>query len=346
MKITLSEIATLVNGTLKGNGKKEIYGVNSFEDADNTHITFASNAKYFKRIDTCRAAAVIVPPGIHSPKDIIIVDNPELAFIEMLNLFHPSPKPVAHISNTNHIGKDFICGADVSIGNHVSIADHVRIGDRVTIFPGVYIGDDVTIGNDVIIHPNVTIYHNCRIGSRIIIHAGTVIGSDGFGFFDDKKKYHKIPQVGIVQIDDDVEIGAVNTIDRATLGKTWIKSGTKTDNLIHIAHNVTIGENSVIAAQTGVAGSTTIGSRAILAGQAGISDHISIGDNVIVGPKSGVTSNLKSNQIVSGNPEMPHKIWLKVNRILPRLPELRRIITQMDKRLRSIEANSKKAKDE
>ena len=175
------------------------------------------------------------------------------------------------------------------------------------------------------------------IGNRVIIHAGSVIGSDGYGFAPDGDKYYKIPQKGIVQIDDDVEIGACNTIDRATLGKTWIRQGVKTDNLVQIAHNVTVGENTLLVAQVGISGSTIIGKHAILAGQAGIAGHITIGDNVTVGPTAGVAKSVPDNQIVSGAPAMPHRLWLRVQKIIPMLPELSKKLSEIEKKLNEIE---------
>jgi UDP-3-O-[3-hydroxymyristoyl] glucosamine N-acyltransferase len=171
----------------------------------------------------------------------------------------------------------------------------------------------------------------------VIIHAGTVIGSDGFGFAPDGKKYYKIPHIGRVQIDDDVEIGAGNTIDRATFGKTWIKSGVKTDNLVHIAHNVTVGENSILVAQVGISGSVTIGKNAILAGQAGVVGHLNIGDNVTIGAQAGVAQSVSGDEIVSGSPAIPHRLWLRVQKILPRLPDLKKKLQEIEKRLDKIE---------
>jgi len=201
----------------------------------------------------------------------------------------------------------------------------------------VVIGDNVVIGNDVMIYPNVTVLDRCTIGNRVIIHAGTVIGSDGFGFAPDGKKYYKVPHTGIVRIDDDVEIGAGNTIDRATFGKTWIKSGVKTDNLVHIAHNVTVGENSVLVAQVAIGGSVSIGKNVILAGQAAIADHLILGDDVTVVGQSGVAKSVPSGETVSGSPAIPHRLWLRVQKILPRLPDLKKKLEDIEKRLKRIE---------
>jgi UDP-3-O-[3-hydroxymyristoyl] glucosamine N-acyltransferase len=187
----------------------------------------------------------------------------------------------------------------------------------------------------------VAVLERCRLGHRVTIQAGSVIGSDGFGFAPDGDIYHKIPHTGIVQIDDDVEIGAGNTIDRGTFGMTHIKKGVKTDNLVHIAHNVTVGENTILVAQVGISGSTTIGRHAVLAGQVGVAGHIHIGDHVMVGGQSGIAGDVPAGQIISGSPTMPHKTWLRVQRIIPRLPELRKKISALEKRLRNLESGEK-----
>jgi len=223
------------------------------------------------------------------------------------------------------------------VGPCAVIGDRVRCGRQAKIYAGVVIGPEVIIGDDVTIYPNVTIGERCRIGNRVIIHPGTVIGSDGFGFAPDGEGYTKIPHTGIVQIDDDVEIGANNTIDRGTFGKTWLKKGVKTDNLVQIAHNVTVGEHSVLVAQVGISGSTTLGRHAILAGQAGVSGHLRIGDNVTIGPQAGVAKSIESGRTMSGSPELPHRLWLKVSRINPRLPDLMKSLSKLEKRLKTLE---------
>ncbi|MFC1488643.1 UDP-3-O-(3-hydroxymyristoyl)glucosamine N-acyltransferase [Thermodesulfobacteriota bacterium] len=338
MEVSLAKIAKLVGGEVTGDLKKKIRGVAPFDDAAGDDITLAGKASYLKRIDTTDAGAVIVPMDFQgSSKSIVRVENPQLAFARALNFFHPPSKREVGINKSAHIGHRFACGKDISIAPFVVIQDNVTLGDRVTLHSGVVIGDDVVIGNDVEIYPNVTILDRCRIGNRVTINAGTVIGSDGFGFAPDGEKYYKIPQTGIVQIDDDVEIGACNTIDRAAFGKTWIKSGTKTDNLVMIGHNVTVGENTILISQVGISGSTTIGRNAVLAGQAGISGHLTIGDNVVIGPKAGIIKSIPDGEVVSGSPEMPHRLWLRVHRIIPRLPELKKRLLEVEKRLRKME---------
>jgi UDP-3-O-[3-hydroxymyristoyl] glucosamine N-acyltransferase len=338
MELSLATIAEVVNGKIKGDKNKKICGVAPFDDASGDDITFAGTATFLKNIDETDAGAVIVPRDFQGArKNILQVDNPQLAFAMVLNLFYPPLKSEPGISSYACIGKNFVCGREASIAPFVVIGNNVTVGHGITLGAGAVIGDTVVIGNDVKIYPNVTILERCTIGNRVIIHAGTVIGSDGFGFAFDGSKYHKIPHTGSVRIDDDVEIGAGNTIDRATFGKTWIKSGVKTDNLVHIAHNVTVGENTVLVAQVGISGSVTIGRNAILAGQAGVVGHLTIGDNVTIGAQAGVAKSVLDSEIVSGSPAIPHRLWLRVQKILPRLPEVKRKLEDIEKRLKKIE---------
>jgi UDP-3-O-[3-hydroxymyristoyl] glucosamine N-acyltransferase len=339
MKISLSEIADLVQGRFVGDPDLMITGVAPFEQAGEHDITVAGNAKFLKKIDECHAAALIVPKQVEiAQRNLVQVDNPMVAFANVLQWFHPPIQPLDGIHPRAEIGREFKHGRNLSIGPQVAIGRQVSVGDQVWLHPGVVIGDRVTIGNDVIIHPNVTIQERTIIGSRVIIHSGTVIGSDGFGFAPDGTIYHKIPHTGIVQIDDDVEIGANNTIDRGTFGKTHIGQGVKTDNLVHVAHNVTVGANTVLVAQVGISGSVTIGKNAVLAGQAGVAGHLTIGDHVTVGPQTGVGKSVPEGQIVSaGIPEMPHRLWLRVVRTIPRLPDISKRLLGLEKRFKKIE---------
>ncbi|MBW2606337.1 MAG: UDP-3-O-(3-hydroxymyristoyl)glucosamine N-acyltransferase [Deltaproteobacteria bacterium] len=338
MEILLSEIAKLVNGRVKGDLKKKIYGVAPFENATDDDITFVDSAKLIKKINETNAGAVIVPIDVETAsKNLLQVENSRVAFAKVMNFFYPVSKPEAGISPSAHIGKELICGKGVSIAPFAVIGKKVTIGDGVVLHSGVSIGDNVKIGDNTRIYPNVTITERCVIGNRVIIHSGSVIGSDGFGFAPDQEKYYKIPQTGIVRIDDDVEIGAGNTIDRATFGKTWICRGVKTDNLVHIAHNVTVGEDTVIVAQTGIAGSATIGRHAAISGQVAIVGHITVGDNVQIAGQAGVAKSVASGEVVSGTPAIPHRLWLRVQSIIPKLPELKNQIRTIEKRLKIIE---------
>ncbi len=340
MKLSLSEIALAVEGELKGDGNRTVSDAAPFELAAEEHITWAEGKNFLKRLHESRAGAVIVPkqfPEQNASIPLIFAENPRLAFAKAKKLFHPPREPEAFISPKAHVGEDFICGEQVHISHFVSIGDRVRMGNRVRIHPSAVIEDEVHIGDDTEICANVTIRSRCIIGSRVIINAGTVIGSEGFGLVPEGETYVRIPQTGIVQIDDDAEIGALNTIDRATFAKTWIQKGVKTDNLVHIAHNVTVGENTILVAQVGIAGSSKIGKHVILAGQSAVSDHAEIGDYAVIGPCSGVAKSVPKGAVVSGAPDMPHKLWLKVQKIIPRLPDLKKKISELEKRIQKIE---------
>lgn len=339
MEYTLNEIRQAVGGELIGNGELPIRGVSPFDQAGPDKMTFAAAGKYLKKIHRTEAGAVIVPETFKDAVSCAVIKhrNPQLAFARAVNLFHPLPAIRAGIHPEAHVGEDVVFGKDVRIDPFAVIGDHVVIGNRVWIYPHVVIGDNVVIGDDVTIYPNTTILERCRIGSRVAIHSGTVIGSDGFGFAPDGEKYYKIQQLGIVRIDDDVEIGAGNTIDRATFGETVIGRGVKTDNLVHVAHNVTVEENAILVAQVGIAGSTKIGKHAILAGQVGVSGHLTIGNNVIIGPQSGIGKSIPDGEVVSsGLPTMPHKLWLRVQQIIPKLPEIRKKIKELEDKINQI----------
>ena len=338
MKKSLRQLAEYVGGTVIGNGELEISGVAAIEVAQAGEITFIAHPKYLSKLDQTNASAVIVSKEIpSSPKPLLCVSNPYLSFAKILALFlqkHYQPKgidPNTWISPTAQLGQE------MTIYPFVFIGDLCRIGDRVTLYPGVYVGEDSSIGEESILFPNVSIYPQTVIGKRVILHSGVVVGTDGFGYVKEGKKNVKIPQIGKVEIEDDVEIGANTTIDRATLGKTIIRRGVKIDNLVQVAHNVVIGEDSIIVAQVGIAGSTKIGSNVTLGGQVGVAGHVEIGDNVMVGAQSGVPSDLAPNQAYVGSPVLPHREWLRVANISPKLPEMRKTLIEIEKRLKKIE---------
>lgn len=334
MELSLEAIAEMVNGELVGDPEKPICGASSFDSATADDITFAAQAKFLKKLPDCAAGAVLVPRSAE-PKSVsmIRVGNPEVAFAKVMQAFHPPSRLPTGIHPSAVIGDGFVCGRDIAVGAGVVVQQGVRVGDRVQIHPNAVIGNGVKLGDDVVIHPNVSILERCIIGNRTIVHAGTVIGSDGFGYAPDGERYHKLPQIGIVQIDDDVEIGACNTIDRAAFDKTWIKSGVKTDNMVHVAHNCTIGENTVLVAQVALAGSVTIGKNVVIAGQSAIAGHLTIGDRVVLGPRAGILKSVPAGEVLSGAPGMPHRLWLRVTRAMTGLPELFKKVASLEKRM-------------
>jgi len=282
MVITLGEIAQRIDGELVGDASIEIKGVSGIREAEQGDVTFLANPRYEPYLRTTRASAVIMSKNsLETNRPVIYNDNPYLAFLKVVKIFWPTrddfPRgihPKAVIGRNVHLGKD------ASVGPYVVIADEAEIGDRATLLAGSYVGERSKIGEGCLIYPNVSIREDVFIGKRVIIHCGAVVGSDGFGFAKDGDGYQKIPQVGNVVIEDDVEIGANVCIDRSTTGTTHIGRGTKIDNLVQIAHNVVIGQNSIIVAQVGISGSTELGNNVTLAGQAGIVGHIQIGDTI------------------------------------------------------------------
>ena len=293
---TLNELAALVKGEVAGDGNLQVSGLNGIDLASDDEITFVINPKKATGLATTRAAACIVPIDLEeSVLPHIRVQNPEYAAAVIHNHFLVEPFDAQGIHPSAQVGNDCQINSEVSVGPFVSIGNLVRIGARVTIHPGVVIGDECVISEDTIVYPNVTIAKGSVIGKRVIIHAGTSIGTDGFGFATDPATgtHLKKPQVGNVQIDDDVEIGANSCIDRAAFGTTRVRSGVKIDNLVMIAHNVDIGENSILISRVGIAGSTTLGRNVVLGAKAGVAGHLHIGDRVMVAAKSGVHTNLK-----------------------------------------------------
>ena len=331
---TLKEIARLVGGKIVGDENIAIAGVAGIEEAGKGEITFLDDKKTPALLETTRAAAVIVGREVREAKvPLIQVENPYLAFTRVMRSLSPQRKPARGVHPSAIIAGGADLGKGVSIGAYSVIEKDVRIGDNTTIYPLVYVGQGSKIGEDCLIYPRVMIREGIEIGNKVIIHSGTVIGSDGFGYISHEGRHYKVPQIGQVVIEDDVEIGASVTIDRATLGKTWIKRGVKIDNLVQVAHNVVIGEDSIIIAQVGISGSTEIGKGVTLAGQAGLAGHIKIGDKAIVGAKAGVTKSVPPKTVVSGYPARPHAQSKRIEAGISRLPELYKMVQGLKKRI-------------
>jgi UDP-3-O-[3-hydroxymyristoyl] glucosamine N-acyltransferase len=332
----LNYLAEKLGAVLEGPGEIEIIGVADLNEASQGYITFATENR-FSQLEKTHASAAIVP--LNAPKlrlPLLRIKNTKLAFARAIELFTVKPYQPTGIHKRAMIGQSAVIGADPSIHPYVVIANEVKIGDRVTIYPGVWIGKGTTIGDDVVIYSNVNIRENLQIGNRVIIHAGATIGSDGFGYVTEAGIHYKIPQVGGVVIGDDVEIGANSTIDRATLGNTVIKRGTKIDNLVHVAHNVTIGEHCFLIAQVGISGSCTLGNYVVLAGQVGLADHISIGDRTMVSAQSGVIKDIEPDQVVGGYYAMPQREWLKVQALIKKLPELKKQVADIGSQMQEL----------
>ena len=343
--IRLGEIGNFLGGRILGSADTPVSGVSSLEEAGPGDLAFVSAERFIANARASRAVAFVVE---HPLREIdapqIVVENPGHAFARVVqHFFVPSVKPRGVAEQVTR-GSNVSIGPDASIWPFVTLGDRVSIGSRVTLFPGVFIGDDSVVGDDTVLYPNVTVREDTRIGSRVIIHGGTVVGSDGFGYIQHQGRHHKIPQIGTVTIEDDVELGANVTVDRATFGRTVIKRGTKVDNLVQIAHNVTVGEDSLLVAQVGIAGSTILEHHVIVGGQVGISDHLTIGEQVCIAARSGVIRNIAPNQVVSGAPAMPHEEFIKAQAVIPRLPQLRQQVRDLQQRVERLESAARRAK--
>lgn len=337
---TLGELARLVDGKVVGDPSMLITGVAGVREAGQGDITFAANQRYAGRLKDSKASAAVVVPGlvVGNGMPLIQAENPDEAFTKIADVFAPpAVKYEPGVDPTAFIAEDVKLEKDVSIGAHVVIEAGATIGARTVLRPQTYVGHAVTIGEDCLIYPNVTIRERVTIGSRCIIHSGTVIGSDGFGYVTRGGRHEKIPQVGTVVIEDDVEIGACVTIDRARFDRTWIRRGTKIDNLVQIAHNVVIGENSLIVSMVGIAGSVHMGKNVILAGKSSVDGHVVLGDNVVVGGLAGVTKDVPDGTRVSGFPAQPHDQQLKLAASLRRVPELLQRIKELESKVRELE---------
>lgn len=347
MKRSLESLAREVGGKVIGDGSVVISGLAGIEGAQEGDITFASTERFIPLLKGTKASAAIVSQEITDVSfPLLIVKNPLLAAAKILAAFTRQPYVAGGVSAMAWVSPSAKVSKDATIHPFVSIGDEAEIGSRVTIYPFVSIGPQAAIGEDTVIYPHVTIYPRCILGKRVIIHAGTVIGADGFGFVKDGEANVRIPQVGIVEIEDDVEIGANCCLDRATFGKTLVKKGVKFDNLVQIGHNVQIGENSIIVAQVGISGSTKLGKNVTLAGQVGLVDHIEIGDNVMIGAQSGIAKNVPPNQIVLGTPHLPYRQFLKVAAVWSRLPEIRKELDLLRKRVAALEKKKATEKEE
>lgn len=327
MKISLGDLAQKLGATLKGNTDTIVTGVADIASAREGQITFAENTRYISLLKKCNASAVIVPQDAGEiAMSALYVDNPRVAFAKVLEMCHPPQQYKSGIHPSAVIEDGAKISSEAYIGPCVVVGRNASVEAGAIIQAGVFIGVDSHVGRNSILHPNVSVMHDVNIGQSCVIHSGTVLGSDGYGFVSVQGVHHKIPQVGTVEIDDNVEIGSNVTVDRATIGATRIGKGTKIDNLVHIAHNVVIGENCLIIAQVGISGSVTLGNNVILAGQVGVVGHLTIGSNSTVAARAVVTGNLPADSMVSGFPAKPHKEEMKIKAALRRLPRLLKFV--------------------
>ncbi len=333
----LRDFSDTVKGTIIGDPDTEITGVAGIKDAGKGDITFLSSAKFLRDVRRSKASCIIVKEPLENitvPQ--LKVSNPQYAFAKAIECLYPIPPREAGISDKAYVSDDARIGAGVTISSFAFVDKNVSVGEGSVISPGVFIGEGSKIGHKCILYPNVTVMGNVTIGDRVIVHSGTVIGADGFGYVFENGEHYKIPQVGGVIVEDDVEIGSNVSIDRATLGNTIIGKGSKIDNLVQIAHNVRIGEKTLIVSQVGVAGSSEIGSFVILAGQVGVADHASIESGTVLTAQAGMSGHLAKGTY-SGSPAIPHNIWLRAQSAFAKLPEMSRKIRELENRLNKLE---------
>jgi UDP-3-O-[3-hydroxymyristoyl] glucosamine N-acyltransferase len=341
--IKLSALAKLLDCPYKGKGSTLISGVSSLEDAEKGDLVFLAHRKFRRQLEQTKASAAVIPADETFDRiPVIKSKHPQLSFIQAVEYFFQPHKPEPGIHALACVSPSAKLGKHVSIGAFSFIDDTVEIGNRTVIFPFVAIYPRSKVGRDCVIHSHVAIREDTSIGNKVVIHNGTVIGSDGFGYIQDGRKAHrKIPQKGIVVIQDNVEIGANTTIDRASLGKTIIRKGTKIDNLVQIAHNVEVDSDVIIAAQTGIAGSSKLGKKVIAGGQVGIADHIKIGDKAIMAAKTGVTKDIPAGSVVAGYPHLDIREWRKAWASIPQFYGLLKEIKKLKKRIEALEKAQK-----
>jgi UDP-3-O-[3-hydroxymyristoyl] glucosamine N-acyltransferase len=337
--IPLLELAQAVHARIHGSSDILITGLSHLEGATCGDVSFVLKPSFQETARQSQAAAFIVSQPIpDDPRPQIIVSNPLAAVATLAQKFFLPPLPSRGIHPSAVTGVDVRIGPESSIGALVTIGDRAQIGSGVTIHAGAHIGDDTIIGDECILYPHASVLSGCVIGHRVIVHSGTVIGSDGFGYVQHDGRHHKIPQLGRVIIEDDVELGANVTVDRATFGSTVIKRGTKIDNQVQIAHNVVIGEDCILVAQVGIAGSTVLGHHVMVGGQAGLVDHLTIGDHAKIAAGSGVTHDVKDGQVVGGRPAVDHGTWRRSKVIQYQLPELRKELRALQKQVQHLES--------
>jgi UDP-3-O-[3-hydroxymyristoyl] glucosamine N-acyltransferase len=316
-------VAQAVGGVLRGRGDRLLSAIRTLDEAGEEDLSFLASARYRERARASRAGSILctAADGLDG-RDRIEVEDPYYALSQALRIFHPEPPPPAGIDPRAAIAADAVLGTGVSVGPFAVVGARCRIGQDAVIGPGAVVGDDVEIGAGTTLHAHAVVYRGCRLGARVVLHAGAVIGADGFGYAFHQGVHHKVPQVGDVVIEDDVEVGAGATIDRGALGSTVIGAGSKIDNLVMVAHNVVIGPGSILVAQSGVAGSTHLGKGVVIAGQAGVAGHLLVGDGARVAAKSAVLQDLAAGVTAAGIPAMPLPVWRRAQAAFARLPEI------------------------
>jgi UDP-3-O-[3-hydroxymyristoyl] glucosamine N-acyltransferase len=335
--LRLSDLAARIGGSVRGDGGVEVRRVAAIDRAEAGDLTFVTSPRYAAQLAGSRASAVIVAPEIETALPSLLSSNPYLTYAQAAQVLHPARKRAPGVHGSAQVDPTAVLGEDVSVGPLAVVGPRVTIGARSVLHPHVVVYEDAEIGEDCVLHSGAQVREACRLGRRVVLQNGAVIGADGFGFARAKDgHYEKIPQLGIVVLEDDVEIGALTAVDRSSLHETRIGRGTKLDNLVQIGHSVTVGPDTVMAAQTGIAGSTKIGAGVTLAGQVGVAGHIEVGDGAVVTAQSGVPSSVEPGRFVSGTPVLDNRTWLKASAIFPKLPELQRRLRALEQKIEEI----------
>jgi UDP-3-O-[3-hydroxymyristoyl] glucosamine N-acyltransferase len=340
--IKIADLAEKIGGELYGENL-DLTGIASIEEVKKGEITWAENKKALDRVLDIEASAVIVSHDVYEESKqflnlpCITVKNPRASFAQALTIFYKRVVPTVGIAETAVIGKNVKIEKNVYVGDYAIISENSVIGEGSSVYPHTYIGRNVTVGQGSVIYPFVSVYDHSKIGNSVVIHSGAVIGADGFGFVEVNGKQVKIPQVGIVELGDGVEIGANVTIDRATTGVTLVGAGSKIDNLVQIGHNCKLGKNNILVSQSGAAGSCVLGDNVTMAAQSGLAPHVKIGSNTVIGGRGGVTHDIPANSVVSGFPAKPHKEALKIRAAVGRLPATMKNLKEMEKRIETLE---------
>jgi len=334
----LDDLAQRVGGRVRGNGERSIRGIATLDEAGQEELSFLTNPRYRSAAGRTRAGAVLVGAGTElSGPDLLEVDEPYRVLARLLELFHPTVPRAPGVSPDARVADDVRLGSDVRVEPFAVIGSGCELGDRVSVGAGSVLGEGCSLGSDTELRPRVVLYPGTRVGRRCLVHAGVVLGGDGFGFATTDGRHLKVPQVGCVVVEDDVEIGANSAVDRAMLGETRLGEGSKIDDLVMIAHGVRIGPRALLAAQSGIAGSARLGARATLAGQTGVAGHLELGDGVTVAAKSAVLGDLADGAFVCGVPAIDHRRWRRSQALFKKLPELRRDLRVLRERIAAIE---------
>jgi len=340
MEFSAQDIANFLNGIIEGNPDVKVHNFSKIEEGTPGTLSFLSNPKYEQFIYNTEASIILVNKDFSPSQPIhatlIRVDNAYSSLALLMKMVEQTKGGKSGLASTASIAQSAAIGNNCYIGDFAYIGENVKLGDGCKIYPFVYIGDNTTIGDNNILYPHVTIYSDCVVGSNCILHAGAVLGSDGFGFAPEGEEYKKIPQLGNVVLEDDVEVGANTTIDRAVFGSTIIRRGVKLDNLIQIAHNVEVGENTVMAAQVGIAGSVKVGKHCMFGGQVGLAGHLKIADNVSFGAQSGVISNITEAKTLLGAPAIDARSFMRSSTIFAKLPEIYRTIGELQREIEQL----------